>query len=106
VYFAGIDWADDHHDIVVLGPTGDLVSQFRVEHSGTGLRRLSETLRGIAEPSEVACIIETRDSLLVHHLLESDFAVYPVNSKTVDRHRSPARAKTDAIDAAILARHV
>jgi hypothetical protein len=32
-------------------------------------------------------------------LLEAGFPVYPVNPKTVDRHRKPAGAKTDAIDA-------
>jgi transposase len=105
VFFAGIDWADDHHDVVVLGPGGKLVSQFRVQHSVLGLRRLAEQLKQVAGPAEVACIIETRHGILVNHLLESGFAVFPVNPKTVDRHRSPARAKTDMIDAGILARH-
>src|SRR5262249_5024839 len=37
-------------------------------------------------------------------LLEAGFPVYPVNQETVDRHRKPAGAKTDAIDADLLAR--
>lgn len=105
MFFAGIDWADDHHDVVVLGPQGELVNQFRVQHSASGLRRLVGELKRVADPAEVACIIETRHGILVNHLLESGFTVFPVNPKTVDRHRSPARAKTDMIDAGILARH-
>ena len=31
--------------------------------------------------------------------LEAGFPVYPVNPKTVDRHRKASGAKTDAIDA-------
>ena len=105
MFFAGIDWADDHHDVVVLDPQGELVNQFRVQHSVSGLRRLVDQLKLVAGPVETACIIETRHGILVNHLLESGFAVFPVNPKTVDRHRSPSRAKTDMIDAGILARH-
>ena len=105
MYFAGIDWADDHHDVVVLDSSGNVVKQFKVEHSGPGLDKLCAELQRISEPADIACIIETRHGILVNHLLEAECAVYPVNPKTVDRHRSPARAKTDMIDAAILARH-
>ena len=42
--------------------------------------------------------------MLVSSLLEADLPVYPVNPKTVDRHRKASRAKTDAIDAYLLAR--
>lgn len=105
MYFAGIDWADDHHDIVMLDPSGSLAKRFRVEHSRAGLNQLCSELKMVADPAEIACIIETRHGILVNHLLEAGFAVYPVNPKTVDRRRSPARAKTDMIDAAILARH-
>jgi transposase len=106
VFFAGIDWADDHHDVVILGPTGSLEAGFRVTHSLAGLKELIIRLRGLTgRPEDVACIIETRHGLLVTTLLEAGFPIYPVNPKTVDRHRKPSRAKTDAIDAAILARH-
>jgi transposase len=53
---------------------------------------------------DLACIIETSHGLLIAALLETGFPVYPVNPKTVDRHRKPAGAKTDAIDAYLLAR--
>jgi hypothetical protein len=53
---------------------------------------------------ELACIIETSHGLLITSLLEAGLPIYPVNPKTVDRHRKPAGAKTDAIDAYLLAR--
>jgi len=105
LHFAGIDWADDHHDAVVVNADGETVMRLRVKHTGVGLDKLCAELRRIADPSGIACTIETRHGILVNHLLEEGFAVYPVNPKTVDRHRSPARAKTDMIDATILARH-
>jgi len=42
---------------------------------------------------------------LITNLLEAGFAVYPVNPNTVDRKRSASRAKTDQIDAYLLAKH-
>lgn len=81
MFYAGIDWADDHHDILVLDPQGALVKQFRVEHSGSGLRQLCSELKRIADPTNMACVIETRHGILVNHLLEAGFAVYPVNPR-------------------------
>lgn len=103
---AGIDWAHDHHDVCVLQPKGCEPVSFRVAHSAAGLAELRQRLRALGgRPELVACIVETRHGLLVTTLLEAGFAVYPVNPKTVDRRRRPSGAKTDAIDAAILARH-
>ncbi|HSV55912.1 MAG TPA: IS110 family transposase [Magnetospirillaceae bacterium] len=103
---AGIDWADDHHDICVLQLGGGEPVSFRVAHSAQGLGELRRKLLAMASRAElVACIVETRHGLLVTALLEAGFKVYPVNPKTVDRRRRPSGAKTDAIDAAILARH-
>lgn len=105
MFFAGIDWSDDHHDVVMLGSKAQVVGQIRVDHSAAGLEHLVKWLKQTAEPKDVACIIETRHGILVSALLEAGFSVYPVNPKTVDRHRQASRAKTDAIDAMILARH-
>jgi transposase len=57
-----------------------------------------------AAEAELACIVETNNGLLIAALLDAGLAVYPVNPATVDRHRKPAGAKTDAIDAYLLAR--
>src|SRR5207302_1945563 len=41
---------------------------------------------------------------LIAHLLEAGWPVYPVNPRTVDRRRSASGAKTDTIDAYLLAK--
>jgi transposase len=104
--FAGIDWSDDHHDVVAYGNDGAKVAAFRVAHSAEGLEELCRKLSALeGSPQSVACIIETRHGLLITALLEAGFSVYPVNPKTVDRFRNAAEAKTDPIDATILARY-
>ncbi|MDP9382578.1 MAG: IS110 family transposase [Chloroflexota bacterium] len=104
MWYAGIDWADDHHDAAVIDDAGRQVATIRVEHSPEGLQKLTAFLRGIGDPQQVACVIETNHGLLITALLEAGFAVYPVNPKTVDRRRKPSGAKTDAIDAYLLAK--
>lgn len=41
---------------------------------------------------------------LIVHLLEAGWPIYPVNPRTVDRRRSASGAKTDLIDAYLLAK--
>ncbi len=108
MWFAGIDWADQHHDVVVLDAAGARVGQLRVPHTAAGVDQLIAWLRQIGDittsPEHLACLIETTHGVLITALLEHGLAVYPVNPKTVDRARKPSGAKTDAIDALILAR--
>ena len=108
MWYAGIDWADRHHDAVVIDDTGQRVAALRVEHSAAGLAKLTDFLRRIGavaeHPEQLACIVETNRGLLIAALLEAGLAVYPVNPKTVDQRRKPSGAKTDAIDAHLLAR--
>jgi len=108
MWFAGLDWADQHHDIVVIDESGRQVGSRRVAHSPEGFAQLHEFLVSISTPagkSELACLIETNHGLLISFLLEAGYPVYPVNPKTVDRHRSASGAKTDQIDAYLLAKH-
>jgi transposase len=105
VFFAGIDWADDHHDIAVLDQQGQLVGSLRTSHSPAGLAQLKTFLLGVAgDPQQTPCFVETNHGLLISALLEAGFPVYPLNPKTVDRRRKASGAKTDAIDAYLLAR--
>lgn len=105
MWFAGIDWADRHHDLVVIDDAGRKVAQLRVEHTPEGLARLVSALRDIAPLDQIACILETTHGLLITALLEAGAVLYPVNPKTVDRKRSASGAKTDLIDAYLLAKH-
>jgi transposase len=59
---------------------------------------------GQQSQDQMACIIETTHGLLITFLLEHGWPVYPVNPRTVDRRRSASGAKTDLIDAYLLAK--
>ena len=105
MYYAGIDWADQHHDAVVIDEQGRRVGATRVAHSVAGLEALVTFLRDASGAGgEIACIVETPNGLLVSALLEAELPVYPVNPGTVERKRAPSGAKTDALDAYLLAR--
>jgi transposase len=104
MWYVGIDWADTHHDLVVLDEAGKKVGVRRCTHSADGLSELVTYLKSFGEPEQVACIIETKQGLLITALLEAGLPVYPVNPKTLERIRRPSGAKTDAIDAHLLAR--
>ncbi len=107
MWYAGIDWADTHHDTVVIDEAGHQVASKRVAHTKAGLDALIAFLTGSAGPDQkeqVACIVETTHGLLITALLEGGFAVYPVHPKTVNRWRGAAGGKTDQIDAYLLAK--
>jgi transposase len=81
------------------------VAQVRVEHSAAGVNKLVRFLREIGPIDQIACIVETKHGLLITALLEAGVPLYPVNPKTIDRKRAPSGAKTDLIDAYLLAKH-
>src|SRR5205823_4363535 len=96
------------HDALVIDETNRQVGSCRLTHTVEGLTQLKDFLFSISGPErkeEMACIIETTHGLLIASLLEAGFPVYPVNPKTVDRRRNAAGAKTDKIDAYLLAKH-
>jgi transposase len=107
MWYTGIDWADDHHDAVVIDEKGRQLGSLRVSHTSQGLTKLNtflEHIVGTTSKEEMVCIIETTHGLLIAHLLEGGWPVYPVNPRTVDRRRSASGAKTDTIDAYLLAK--
>jgi transposase len=108
MWYAGVDWGDTHHVVVVVDEPGQQVATKQVDQTVEGLAQLTTFLLSIVGTAErreeLAGIIETTHGLLIAALLEAGFPVDPVNPKTVDRHRKPAGAKTHAIDASLLAR--
>jgi transposase len=106
MFYVGIDWADQHHDALVLAETGRQLGSIRVDHTPEGLAKLNTFLEQRTGPDkeQVACIVETNRGLLIAFLLEVGWPVYPVNPRTVDRRRSASGAKTDSIDAYLLAK--
>lgn len=65
MWFAGIDWADRHHAILVINEAGHKVAQLRIAHTPEGLQKLVAFLQGIAPHDQIACIIETKHGLLI-----------------------------------------
>jgi transposase len=107
MWYAGIDWADQHHDALVIDEKGHQVGSIRIDHTPQGFDKLNTFLQqttGLESKEQMACIIETTHGLLIAHLLEAGWPVYPVNPRTVDRRRSASGAKTDTIDAYLLAK--
>ncbi len=107
MWYAGIDWANDHHDALVIDEQGSQVGSLRVDHTPEGMSRLNtflEQIVGAESKEQMACIIETSHGLLIAHLLETGWPVYPVNPRTLDRRRAASGAKTDTIDAYLLAK--
>jgi transposase len=105
MWYVGLDWADTHHDVEVPYLAGKRVGVRRFAHTHAGLHELQAFLLGIApEVEQLACIVETNHGLLITFLLEAGIPVYPVNPKTANQLRKAAGAKTDQIDAHLLAK--
>jgi transposase len=104
--FVGIDWAQDSHEICVLDTEATIKASFRIEHTYEGLKTLSNKLRELAQGdlTKIGCALETNRGLLVNTLLAEGFNIYPINPREVDNRRKTSGAKTDRIDAKILAK--
>jgi transposase len=91
--------------VEVLDEAGKRVGARRFAHSHDGLNELKQFVLSIAaQPENLACIVETNHGLLITFLLEAGLPVYPVNPKTANQLRKAAGAKTDQIDAHLLAK--
>jgi hypothetical protein len=68
MWYAGIDWADEKHDIMVIDDAGHQVGKRQVKHTVEGLKELTDFLQSISGPqrkAELACIVETNHGLLI-----------------------------------------
>jgi transposase len=106
--FCGIDWAEDHHDIALAGPDGQLLARRRISDDAAGFAALLALLaeHGDSPEAPVPVAIETPRGLLVACLRATGRPVYPVNPMAVARYRdrhSVAGRKSDHGDAVVLA---
>jgi transposase len=105
MWYVGLDWADRHHDVVILDEAGHRLGARRFAHSQQGLNELKQFLLERApDVSQLACVVETTHGLLISFLLEAGIPVYPVNPQMTKKLRKTAGAKTDQIDAYLLAK--
>ena len=106
--YCGIDWAEDHHDIALVGRDGSLLGRRRVSDDAAGLAMLLALLadHGDTAGDPVPVAIETPRGLLVACLRATGRQVYPINPMAVARYRdrhSIAGKKSDHGDAVVLA---
>lgn len=102
-HFAALDWASDHHDVVVVASTGDLVAEFRFAHTAAGWAEFTEKMQPFAGRP---LALETSSGPAVDQLLQRGWTLYPVNPKAAERYRerkAPSGTKTDRLDAWSLA---
>jgi transposase len=103
-HYAGLDWAHDHHDVVILDRSGQIVADFEIQHSASGWQRWREQVAALG-PGLAVCV-ETSQGMVIEQLLESGVSLYPVSpvsSKAYRARKAPSGSKTDRLDAWSLA---
>jgi transposase len=106
--FCGIDWAQAHHDVAVVDEGGTVVARARIGVDAAGFAGLLTLLAEAGDTAEnpVPVAIETDRGLLAAALRATDRAVYAINPLAASRYRSRRQvsgAKSDAMDAVMLA---
>ena len=115
--FVGDDWAEDHHDIEIVGEDGKRLVRRRLPEGLEGISRL-HALIAAAMPAEwvelddaeaagrVKVGIETERGPWVAALVAAGYEVFAINPKATARYRerhSMSGAKSDPGDAHVLA---
>ncbi len=105
--FVGVDWAEEHHDVLVQDQDGRRLAGGRLPEGVAGIARFHElAARHAEEPGEVVIGIETDRGLFVAALVAAGFQVYAVNPMSTSRYRDrrgSSGAKSDPGDARVLA---
>jgi Transposase len=92
MWFAGIDWADRHHDAAVVTAGGEVVGRLRVAHSAEGLEQLIAFLQQRTPKGEqLACVVEIAHGLLIAALLEAGRCRLASGSRWRNCHLASAR---------------
>jgi transposase len=115
--WVGDDWAEDHHDVEILGEDGQRLARVRLPEGLDGTTRphalIAEKIPAAwadLDPAQatgrVGIGIETDRGVWVQALLAAGYQVYAINPMSVARYRerhSTSGAKSDAGDAHVLA---
>jgi hypothetical protein len=104
-YYADFDWARDHHDVVIVDRSGQIVADFAIKHTAEGWQRWGEQV-GVFGAENVAVSVETSQGMVVEQLPESGVSLYPiapVSSKAYRERKAPSGTKSDRLDAWSLA---
>src|SRR6516164_4360961 len=97
--FGGLDWASQHHSVVVVDSHGKVLEDFESEHSALGWKKFRERIQSYGS---IPFAIETSQGAAVEQLLEAGMQVYPLNPKSAQSYRqrkAPSGVKDDRLDA-------
>jgi hypothetical protein len=50
-HYAGLDWATDHHDVVIVNCSGKIVADFQIVHTAHRYQSLGPWVRCLLPPS-------------------------------------------------------
>jgi transposase/transposase IS116/IS110/IS902 family protein len=105
--FAGVDWAEAHHDVYVEDEQGRRLARARLAEGVEGVAGFHDLAAAHAgDPAEVVIGIETDRGLFVAALVAAGYQVFAVNPLSVSRYRerhAVSGAKSGAGDAKVLA---
>jgi transposase len=107
MFFVGIDWSEQHHDVCVLDELGAQRATLRIPEGVVGVARFHELATELGcPPAQLVIGIETDRGLLVHGLVAAGYTVFAINPLAVSRYRdrhTVSRAKSDPGDSKVLA---
>jgi transposase len=108
IWFAGVDWASEKHDVWLTDGNGKRLGLRTFAHGGEGLAQMCAWLMATSggRPEEIHIAIEVPHGPVVETLIERGFNVYAINPKQLDRFRdrfTMAGAKDDSRDAETMA---
>src|SRR3979411_2290177 len=107
MFFVGIDWSEQHHDVWVLDEQGAQWATVRIPEGVVGVARFHELAAQLGcPPVQLVIGIETDRGLLVHSLVAAGYTVFAINPLAVSRYRdrrTVSGAKSDPGDSKVLA---
>ena len=98
-HYGALDWARDHHDIVVVDRSGTIVADFRIQHT---LEGWNEFRTRLAPFPDLAIAVETNQGPAVEQMVSAGLQIYPINPKSAKHYRDrkkPTGTKNDRLDA-------
>jgi transposase len=108
VWFVGIDWGYEMHQLCLIDRSGQVIGERRVRHDVDALDAALDWVSTVtaARPAEIAVAIERPHGAVVESVLDRSYQVFAINPKQLDRFRdrfTVAGAKDDRRDARVLA---
>ena len=101
MYFLGIDWANEKHDLCLLDDAGRIIKQFIIAQDLVGFQQLERLVQRYGAEN-IRLNIERSDGLLVDWILAQGWSLY-LTPTVVVAHRRPRRSKSDVSDSYLLA---